>query len=130
MYRGIVKNSSHEGFIKLQSPLVKAIIDPNSDVLMETDTVSGSYLSIEESMQTMQAYIRGFGDEQYLSIKSGIDEQVSILIHDIRGSLIHSDNISIASNELIEKKLPHFSTGMYIVSIRSTKGMIGLRYQQ
>jgi hypothetical protein len=97
---------------------------------METDTVSGSYLSIEESMQTMQAYIRGFGDEQYLSIKSGIDEQVSILIHDIRGSLIHSDNISIASNELIEKKLPHFSTGMYIVSIRSTKGMIGLRYQQ
>lgn len=129
IYRGIVKNSSHEGFIKLQSPLVKAIIDPNSDVLMETDTVSGSYLSIEESMPTMQAYIRGFGDEQYLSIKSSIEEQVSILIHDIRGSLIHSDNISIASGELIEKKLPHFNSGMYIVSIRSTKGVIGLRYQ-
>ena len=80
-------------------------------------------------MPTMQAYIRGFGDEQYLSIKSGIEEHVSIMIHDIRGSLIHSDNISIASTALIEKKLPHFSSGMYIVSIRSTQGMISLRYQ-
>lgn len=130
MYRGIVKTSSHEGFIKLQSPLVKAIIDPNSDILMETDTISGSYLSIKEHSSPIQAQIRGFGEEYYLAIHSDIDEQVSIMIHDIRGSLIHNEQISVSSHQVYEKKLPHFSSGMYIVSIRSTKGVIGIRYLQ
>jgi len=130
MYRGIVKTSSHEGFIKLQSPLVKAIIDPNSDILMETDTISGSYLSIKEHSSPIQAQIRGFGEEHYLAIHSDIDEQVSIMIHDLRGSLIHNEHISVSSHQVYEKKLPHFSSGMYIVSIRSTKGVIGIRYLQ
>jgi aminopeptidase N len=130
MYRGIVNSSMHEGFIKLQSPLVKAIIDPESDVLMETDTISGTYLSIEETTTPLQAHIRGFGEEHYLSINSEIDEHISVMIHDIRGSLIHHEQFAVASHQLNEKKLPNFNSGMYIVSIRSTKGVIGIRYVQ
>lgn len=130
IYSGIMNGASHEGFVQLKSPLQKAIIDPNSDVLMETDTVSGTYLSISESLPMMKASIRGLGDDHYLSLSSIIDDQLSIKIHDIRGMLVSSETISIGAQEMMEKKLPHLSSGMYIVTIRSRDGVIGLHFLQ
>ena len=99
-------------------------------MLIETDTISGNYLSITESLPKMKASIRELGEEHYVSLMSDIDDELFIQIHDIRGMLHFSESISIRPQEMMEKKLPHFSSGMYIVSIRSRNGVMALHYLQ
>jgi aminopeptidase N len=130
MYRGIVRDAQHEGFVQLKSPLVKAIIDPNSDVLLEADSISGTYLSVKESIIAPQAQIHTIGNQHFVSINSMMDEQLTIIIHDIRGRQVHSELLSIGSYQKLEKKLPQLDSGMYIVTIRSQQGVISLRLLQ
>lgn len=130
-YKTVMKSLSHEGYVQLQSPFKKAIIDPRSDVLLEADTASGMYLSIDEMQQTpTMANIRSYGKDSYLSIQSTVYSHVQMQIHDITGSHIHSEQFLVNSGELREIKLPQLITGMYIVTIRTNSGVHMLRYVQ
>jgi hypothetical protein len=122
---------SHEGYIKLQSPLKKALIDPRSDVLLEADSASGIYLSIDELQHaSSMAKIRGFGDEVYLSIQSAEFSQALIHIYNLSGATVYSEQFWVDTGELREVELPKLPSGMYIVSIRTNNGVQLLKYIQ
>ena len=129
LYKSVMKTKVHEGFISLKSPLKKAIIDPRSDVLMEADTVSGVYLSVEKDKEkSTMAEIRGFADNSYLSIHAKESSNVMMTIHDIRGMQLYSNRFFIHAGEFNEIELPYFASGMYIVSIRTENGVHALRF--
>ncbi|MFN5094504.1 MAG: M1 family aminopeptidase [Ignavibacteria bacterium] len=130
-YNTVMNSLSHEGYIKLQSPLKKAIIDPRSDVLLEADSASGIYLSIDELQHaSSMAKIRGFGDEVYLSIQSAEFSQALIHIYNLSGATVYSEQFWVNTGELREVELPKLPSGMYIVSIRTNNGVQLLKYIQ
>lgn len=130
-YNTVMNSLSHEGYIKLQSPLKKALIDPRSDILLEADTASGMYVSMDELQHTpMMAKIRGFGDDMYLSIQSAEYSHALINIHDLTGATLFTEQCWVNTGEFREVELPKLPTGMYIVSIRTNHGVQLLRYIQ
>jgi hypothetical protein len=74
------------------------------------------------------AEIRGFGDNSYLSIHADKSSNVMMTIHDIRGMQLYSNRFFIHAGEFNEIELPHFASGMYIVSIRTENGVQALRF--
>lgn len=131
LYSSIMKSSILEDIVLLPSALKKAIIDPKSDVLVEVDTASGVYLSVDEQMKSpLSAEIREFGEDSYVSIFTSEYSTMSLTIHDIRGSQVYAFNASMQPGEMKEIKLPHLTTGMYIVTIRTEHGVQTLRFLQ
>ena len=131
VYKGLMKTANHEGFVQLQSSLKKAIIDPRSDILMESDSASGVYLSVEEQeIPRQMAHIRRFGNDSFVSLHSLQSEEGTLSIVDIRGSQLYSEPFSLQPKEMKEIKLPHFISGMYIVLIRTRTAVQPILYVQ
>ncbi|MFM7340772.1 MAG: hypothetical protein ACKO2H_11735, partial [Bacteroidota bacterium] len=92
-YSSIMKSSILEDIVLLPSALKKAIIDPKSDVLVEVDTASGVYLSVDEQKKSpISAEIREFGEDSYVSIFTSEYSTMSLTIHDIRSSQVYAFN--------------------------------------